>query len=595
VRAHALHPSSRQLIAAALLLASTLATGCSRPNLELRSRDLVGEHDLRTGGQVLRPREVLAADETWLALSLEAGQVATATLELAARPRLALAGCLDCGGAAPAGGLLRVTVRPENGRPFEHRVELDARAGWWRHELGLEQVGEGGVELELSAELPAGCVLHLSEATLTDGRSPRPVAEGRTQILLVSVDTLRRDALGAFGGEVETPALDRLARESEAFTRAYATASWTKPSHASMLTGFHPDTHRALMLDHSIDTALPTLAERLRSGGLTTGALVYDCTWLSPRWGFGKGFDSYRVTRRRVGGQAAAAAEWLLDHRGEDFFFFLHTFEPHADFNILPYEAPGLNRAVIADRFGVTGFGCRGGVCAAQLLGALSRGEVPAESGDREVLRATYDEGVRYVDAALGLLFDRLRGSGLWDELMVVVTSDHGEEFHEHDGYGHETLHEEILRVPLIVKWPKGRRAGEVSEAPCSGIDLAPTLLAAAGRTSDELPGCDLATLPADRVLTAGTLERMVIADGLKAFFGGRTGDRLYDLGADPGETSDLAAARPADLQRLAALLDRERRAALELHRRLGSAGGGDQVALGEAERERLRAFGYLE
>lgn len=587
----------RRLLGATGLVAAVLGAGCGRAPLELRSRDLVGEHGLRTGGQVLRPREAFAADETWLALSLGAGQVATATLDLAARPTLALAGCLDCAGAAPAGGRLRVTVQPVGGRPFERRLELDARAGWWRRELALGRLGGGAAALELAAELPEGCVLRISEAAVNDHRpAPPPAAgEGRVQLLLVSVDTLRRDALGAFGGGVDTPALDRLATESEIFTTTYAAASWTKPSHASMLTGFHPDTHRALMLDHAIDPALPTLAGRLRAGGLTTGALVYDCTWLSPRWGFGKGFDSYRVTRRRAAGQAAAAAEWLLDHRDRDFFFFLHTFEPHADFNLLPYEAPGLNRAVIADRFGVPGFGCRAGVCAAQLLAALSQGRVPGEPADREILRHSYDAGVRYVDAALGALFERLRDAGLWEGLMVVVTSDHGEEFHEHGGFGHETLHEEILRVPLIVKWPRGRRAATVNGAPGSGIDLAPTLLAAASLPADDLPGRELGVPSADRVLMAGTLERMVIADGLKGFFGGTEGARLFDLRADPGENVDLAAARPADLQRLAGLLDRERRAALELHRRLGSAGGGEQVALSVAERERLRAFGYLE
>ncbi len=586
----------RRLVTAAGLAVAVLGAGCGRAALELRTHDLIGEHGLRTAGQVLRPREVLAADETWLAVSLEPGEVATATLDLASRPTLTLAGCLDCGAAAPAGGQLRVTVRPDSGRPFERRLELDASAGWWRRELELGRLG-GGAALELAAELPAGCVLRLSEAAVDDRRpAPPPAAGGRrVQLLLISVDTLRRDALGASGGGADTPALDRLAAESEVFTTAYAAASWTKPSHASMLTGFHPDTHRALMLDQAIDPALPTLAGRLRGGGLATGALVYDCTWLSPRWGFGKGFDSYRITRRRAAGQAAAAAEWLLDHRGEDFFFFLHTFEPHADFNILPYEAPGLNRAVIADRFGVAGFGCRGGVCAAQLLAALSQGRVPGEPADRQVLRSSYDEGVRYVDGALGMLFDRLRGSGLWDELLVVVTSDHGEEFLEHGGYGHESLHEEVLRVPLIVKWPRGRRAGLVTEAPGSGVDLAPTLLAAAGLPIDDLPGRDLGAPPAARVLMAGTLERTVIADGLKGFFGGKAPDRLFDLDADPGESVDLAAARPADLQRLAALLDRERRAALELNRRLGSAVGAERVELSAAERERLRAFGYLE
>jgi arylsulfatase A-like enzyme len=243
----------------------------------------------------------------------------------------------------------------------------------------------------------------------------------------------------------------------------------------------------------------------------------------------------------------------------------------------------------------VQGFGCRDDVCASQLLAALSRGQVPAQSTDREILRASYDAGVRYLDASLGALFERLRRGGLWDQLMVVVTSDHGEEFAEHGGFGHETLHEEVLRVPLIVKWPQGQRAGEVDQAPRSGIDLAPTLLRAAGLPLDDLPGVDLRLRADDAVIMAGTLERVLIADGLKGFFDGKGPDRLFDLAADPGETIDLAASRPDELRRLAGMLDAERRRALALYRRLGSSDEAGNVELSEAERERLRAFGYLQ
>lgn len=575
---------------------AAMAASCGRSPVEIRSHDLVTGHGLRAEGVPLRPREALAADETWVAVTLGPDDAVSAPLELLRHPVLTLAGCLVCRGGKPtAVGELRATVEAEDGRVVEFAIELAAAAGWWRQEIDLRRIGGGAAELQLAATIPAECALLLREASVRD---ERPLVRGpdveRVQLLLVSVDTLRLDAVGAFGGAIATPNLDRLAAESERFSSCYAAASWTKPSHASMLTGFYPDTHRALMLDQSIDPALPTLAERLRAGELATGALVYDCTWLSPRWGFGKGFDSYRVTRWRAGRQAAAAAEWLLDHRDQDFFFFLHTFEPHADFKILPYEAPGLSRAAIAERFGVDGFGCRGGLCAAQFLAALSDGRVPAAPTDREILRYSYGAGVGYLDESLGTLFEILRQSGAWNDLLVIVTSDHGEEFAEHGGYGHNTLHEEILRVPLIVKWPRGWRAGLLNEAPCSGIDFAPTLLQAAGLPLDDLPGADLRARSPETVVMAGTLERTVIANGLKGFFGGKGPDRLFDLADDPGETTDLAAARPDELRRLAGILDAERRRALQLFRRLGSAGEAEQVELSEAERERLRAFGYL-
>jgi arylsulfatase A-like enzyme len=421
---------------------------------------------------------------------------------------------------------------------------------------------------------------------------------------LISVDTLRWDAVGAFGGSVATPHLDRFAAEAEIWTRHYAAASWTKPSHASMLTGFHPDTHRAVQLNDAIDPAIPTLAERFRVAGITTSALVFDCAWLSPRWGFGKGFDSYQVTRWRAGRQTRRVSEWVLAHRDEPFFFFFHTFEPHSDFKLLPYEAPGLNQMAIAESFGVSDFGCRKGRCASRLLNArcasrllnaLYRDEVPREPLDTEILRHSYDAGVRYLDASLGTLFDSLRSSGLWNQMLVVVTSDHGEEFAEHGGFGHHTLYEEILRVPLLVKWPRGNHAGTINEALSSSVDLAPTLLEVAGLPADDLPGDHLRRRPAGAPVFAGTLARAVVRGDDKGIFGGAGPRRVFDLAADPDEELNLADLDSRRSRELETLLREHRRQAQELFRRIGSQRESGEIVLSERERERLKAFGYLQ
>jgi arylsulfatase A-like enzyme len=363
-----------------------------------------------------------------------------------------------------------------------------------------------------------------------------------------------------------------------------------------MLTGYLPDTHRALLLNHGMDPAIPTLADRFRKSGFTTAALVYDCVWLSPRWGFGKGFDSYRVTRWRAGRQAMATANWMIENRDEQFFYFLHIFEPHSDFQVLPYEAPGVNRRVIGKRFGVSNFGCRGGLCSSAFLNALGTGEIPLKPKDREILRATYDAGVTYLDTSLGLLFDALRSSGAWDNLLVVVTSDHGEEFMEHGGFSHGTLHDEILRVPLLIKWPGGERGGVSSDALCSSIDLAPTLLEYFGLSTDNLPGVSLGRRSADEPVFAGTLARVVVAGGFKGIIGGpKNFLEVFDLKNDPQELDNLAA---SDLERVAeleGLLRHQQREAIALHQRIGSDTNDRDVGLSERERERLEAFGYLQ
>ena len=453
-----------------------------------------------------------------------------------------------------------------------------------------------GPRFAVRADIPSGCFVHLREATIRHlRRIPEPESATRTQVLLISVDTLRCDGVGSFGGSVVTASLDRLAEEGERWTTVYAAASWTKPSHASLLTGYYPETHRAILLDQGMDAAVPTLAERFRSAGFATSALVFDCTWLSPRWGFGKGFDGYQVTQWRAGRQARAAAGWVLDHRDKDFFFFLHTFEPHSDFAVLPYEAPGLSQWSIAQKYGVEGFGCRRGLCASRFVNALSDGEVPRRPKDAKILRNSYDMGISYLDASLGELFDTLRTSGIWDDLLVVVTSDHGEEFDEHGGFGHSALYDEILRVPLIIKWPRGERAGVVNTSPSSGIDVAPTVLEYAGLSVTGLPGAHLHARDPKAPILAGTLELAVVVGRFKGVFGGNQPDRLYDLREDPGELVDLAGQSPEVLEDLRIILAEQRDQARALYRSFGSKGDRGSVELGERERERLKAFGYLQ
>jgi arylsulfatase A-like enzyme len=361
------------------------------------------------------------------------------------------------------------------------------------------------------------------------------------------------------------------------------------------LTGFHPETHRAVNLEQAMDPAIPTLAERLGNHGFSTAALVFDCTWLSPRWGFGKGFDSYRVTRWRAERQARMAAEWILDHRDDQFFFFLHTFEPHSDFSILPYEAPGLTRKIIGDRFGVAGFGCRDGRCASQFVNGLHRGKVVVEPRDAEILRHSYDEGVRYLDRALGEFFNTLRSSDVWERMLIVVTSDHGEAFGERGEFGHNTVHEEIVRVPLMVKWPGGENAGVIRSAPRSSVDVAPTLLSIAGLDVEGLPGEDLRLPRTQREIFAGTLAKAVIDGNDKAIFAGSLPARLFDLGEDPGEQIDVAGAGPSRVAALRKLLREHRRQSQALYMGFDPSTEIGEVILSESERERLRAFGYVE
>jgi arylsulfatase A-like enzyme len=575
------------------------SVACAKRPTETRVVDLVVEGALFADGRALRSAEVFANDETWFAVALSPGQRVTTELVLGRDPVLKLGGCVSCeeSSADDLAGVLRGGIGSAGDGQPEFEIGLGVVDRWWQSDVLLEDGGEERRQLWFEVELPEGCSLLMREATIRHRMAvPQTVPEPPIQILLISVDTLRYDAVGASGGDgAATPNLDRLATESESFSRHYAAASWTKPSHASMLTGYHPKVHRAQLRSQAMDPSIRTLAGRFRDRGLSTAALVFDCGWLSPQWGFSKGFDSYRVSPWRATRQALWVARWILDHRSEPFFFFFHTFEPHSDMHVLPYEAPGVNRSTIALRFGVEDFGCRQGRCASGLLEGLNTGLVTREPQDAAILRDTYGAGVRYLDTALGTLFDILRESEMWQHLLVVVTSDHGEEFSEHGGFSHRSVYDEIVRVPLLVKWPHGARAGLTQDVVCSSVDLAPTLLEFAGCPTEGLQGSHIHRRDPESPIFSGTLDRAVLSNGYKAIFSYRSEDvRLFNLEDDPEELTNLAEALPDRVKDLKEILLARDERDLALWREIGSVRPPGEVELSEGERERLKAFGYL-
>ena len=186
----------------------------------------------------------------------------------------------------------------------------------------------------------------------------------------------------------------------------------------------------------------------------------------------------------------------------------------------------------------------------------------------------------------------------MWDDLLVVVTSDHGEMLLEHGATLHGHSWEPVLQVPLIVKWPAGERdraVGVRTTVPTSSIDVAPTLLAAAGVEAADLPGVDLRRPRAGRAVFAGSDSWWTVyQDGWKAIFPASDHPtRLYHLDADPGELDDLADRRPDQVARLRRDLDALQSWSAAVRARV-AAGGNEATELTDEERERLRALGYL-
>jgi arylsulfatase A-like enzyme len=291
-------------------------------------------------------------------------------------------------------------------------------------------------------------------------------------VLLISLDTLRADHLGCYGYWRDTsPAIDRLAAEGALFRNQIAPAPSTLPSHASMFTSTNPTVHGArLRPPRPLGEGALTLAEILKAEGFATAAIT-NGGQLDRTFNLTQGFDLYtdrdeplRKMRRRVG-------RWLRQTGDDRWFLFFHTYQTH-----LPYEPhTGIPYAEGYD-------GDLPQQISAVTTSRINRGELKITDADLAYIVALYDGEISYADRHLERLFDELRSAGMWDDTLIVVTSDHGEEFGEHGKVGahSHTLYDELLRVPLILRMP-GHFEGVEIEQMTRGIDLAPTILDALG------------------------------------------------------------------------------------------------------------------
>jgi arylsulfatase A-like enzyme len=337
---------------------------------------------------------------------------------------------------------------------------------------------------------------------------PAPAAwPARPNLVLISLDTTRADALGCYGYERETtPHLDAFAEQALRFERAYAVDCWTLTTHMSMLTGLTPSVH-GVDRDKALSPFAATLPQLLSDAGYTTLGVVDDCTWLDPRFGFARGFDVYR----RVDAPAAEKVDQalsLLDDAGDGpFFLFAHFFDAHSDWERAPYEAAPEDAERLAGWYTGDFTGCTpDGTCGSQFLMALNQGEVTLSAEDLRFVRALYDAGLRTLDRQLGRLFDELAARGLLENTVIVVTADHGEEFLDHGKVLHTQHHEECVHIPLLVRTPATN--GAVSDALVSQIDLLPTFLDYAGSAPGEVQGRSLRELIDGR---AADLERAYV------------------------------------------------------------------------------------
>jgi arylsulfatase A-like enzyme len=429
-----------------------------------------------------------------------------------------------------------------------------------------------------------GCLLPLAGCA---GQSERP------NVLLVVLDTTRRDRLSTYGHtEPTSPALDRVAGEGLVYEQCISAGSWTLPSHASIFTGMYPRDHGTTVENWNLDREFTTLAEVLSDDGYATAGFCCN-PWISDDTGLLQGFDDVREIwrgrrddRRDEHGAARATEEVLawLDAREEGagpFFAFVNYLEPHT-----PYRPPQPFR----DRFLPPG---ADPVAVQEVMSWKTPREfgymlgVPGMQITDEqfaILDGLYDAEVAYQDMRFGELIDGLASRGLLDETLLVVVADHGEQLGEHGILDHKmSLYEENVHVPLVLRYPPAVPVGRI-EARVQSHDIFMTVLdlvgidfepppqarslpfdaADAGRPytfvdmgrptvfmelmEGEWPGADVRRF--DRAL------RAVQGPRFKYLWASDGERRLFDVAADPGENEDLFGTLPEEEVRLGEALN---------------------------------------
>ena len=470
----------------------------------------------------------------------------------------------------------------------------------------------GAARISFTTEGPPGVFSFWADPVVY--RPGRPGRPGR-KVVLVSIDTLRADHLGCYGyGKDTSPNSDALARDAALFDNVYAPTSWTLPAHVSLLTSLSCFRHGVNLESDTIDRSLPTLADLLRSNGFYCAA-VTGGGFVGAVFGFSKGFDLYAQSENSLVDSAAttfdAAAKWIDANGDKDFFLFIHTYQPHGPYvPPPPYDRMFLDPEPLWTMIDIGGH--IGGP-----YGIFK--ELPDQ--ERRNIVGLYDGEVRSTDDGLvGPLIAKLKDLKIYDETMIVVTSDHGEEFFEHGSWEHgRALYDESLKVPLIIKFPGSKFRGKRIEPFVRLIDIMPTVMDVFGIEEEgfDLDGRSLLPLikgreKSDRaalaylaggVLSSPVPEKLAITDGRSKVILNRPYSRealgaflfppppyveveTFDLEADPRERTNIVSRKASWTGNLVALMQ-------EIQNKGGARSGG-KAEIDAETKQKLRALGYI-
>ena len=442
------------------------------------------------------------------------------------------------------------------------------------------------------------CWVGLMAATVLVGCGREPA---RPNVVLVVIDTLRADHVGCYGyGRPTTPNIDALAKQAVVFRNAISQAPWTTPSIGSLLTSQYPSVLGISDKPARLHPAYALVSQMLKRHGYRTYGVINGPT-VSASLGFGKGFDVFEEILDGVHNQVhspevTAKAIAMMGQAKQPFFLFVHNFDPH--YNYIGHAAydfdPDYTGSVISN----------------EAIQSLWKRRHTLSEADVAHVAALHDSEVAYTDAHVGRLIEELKRRGLYDNTIIIVTADHGEEFMERGWIGHSvTVQQELIHVPLVIKAPGV--PPRVVDDYVGLIDVVPTLLAQLGLpVPDGLEGqaIDLAgqrPIAARPVFSetlnnqphfdaaAPTVERRsVIVAGRKLIVDAKANTtRLFDLATDPAERRDLAAEHKAEADRLGVQLQQWLR---DVEQKRATTPAPDGHEFSPEEYKRLKDLGYV-
>ncbi len=453
---------------------------------------------------------------------------------------------------------------------------------------------------------------------------PEPI----THVVLFLIDTLRADRLGAYGyrGHQTSPTIDLLAQHGVVFEQATAAAPWTIQSVASLFTSTYPCEHNMLSEFDRLSDSADTLAERMKRAGYSTYSL-FGNAFVGPQFGMSQGFDHLRPSGRNGGAEVEAL---LGATPALPFFVYVHNMEPHDPYYWAPPRTPGFRdvspdvRAQIKTHF--LAYKAAGEYDYRQRLKLGTNDKTAEQDQELAVLRTLqddwnelYDASVLFADSRIGSLIQMLQKHGWWDDTLFIVVGDHGEEIGDHGGWLHDqSVYQELMHVPLVMRFPHDRFAGQRVAAPVSLVDVLPTILDAVGR-ADLATGTrgkslmplargetsergDALLVPGMRINTTryylpwaetrGNVNIVVRRGAWKGIWNADLNTfELYDLSVDPREHDNLASAHPDLVTAMRSHAETWYARCRESKQATGTV---DLDKLDQATLRNLRALGYI-